>query len=97
MTRAPRSTSISFARKPSRRSQGPRLSSCAADAHGPRRSEPRDASSDQVLNARRKRLFAAEDALCGAMGGVARLAVDASGIYVAFLSWALIQERCAFS
>jgi len=31
------------------------------------------------------------------MGGVARLAVDASGIYVAFLSWALIQERCASS
>ena len=33
----------------------------------------------------------------GTMGGVARLAVDASGIYVAFLSWALIQERCASS
>jgi len=31
------------------------------------------------------------------MGGVARLAVDASGIYVAFLSWALIQERRASS
>lgn len=29
------------------------------------------------------------------MGGLARLLVDASGIYVAFLSWALIQERCA--